>query len=621
MKSVSSQLGGGLDLTSPRLIRSKRGGYLVGGVNYEARTEGYRRIDGYERFDGHKSPSNILDDEPGEEARETEKRRSVITVVPGVGDVLGTWRYRDDTYAFRKDSSGVAEMYRSGSAGWSKIELGYRVRFTVGMGDDPENGEALAKGAVSGKVIGVHVVSGAFGDGDAAGILVLSYDGAGRFASSDVITVDATTTRQMTLSAIPTKQIVGTGEKYEFANYNFFGQSSQQRMYGVTGTGNPFEYDGTMFLELETGFTSESPTQIAAHRNYLFVGYEEGSIGNSEVGNPREWTAHGGAAEQAIGDMLTDLLSGFRDTLFIFGRNRTLRLKGSGSDIDPWKVDTISDEAGAMASTTVLMDEPICLDDRGIRTISTTQAFGDFSIATVSEQIRPLLDQKRKGGTVPVARVRVRRKSQYRIFFSDGDCLIATYVRRGRGIAIEFAQANYDLYDADGLPVVGVIRSICSVEDSNGRERIFFSMKGGQGYVYEMDAGISFDGHSILAYVRFPFNDHGSPELIKKYKKVLVECDSEFASSFQMAADYDDEQSSGIRSELPFQVSGPSSFWDEAYWSQFYWMGVPKRTAATRVFGRGRNISLILYSGREEIVEPHTFTGITVLYDDRKVRR
>ena len=51
-----------------------------------------------------------------------------------------------------------------------------------------------------------------------------------------------------------------------------------------------------------------------------------------------------------------------------------------------------------MAGTVQLMDEPVCLDDRGFRNVTATQRFGDFSIATISEQIRPLLDRKREGG-------------------------------------------------------------------------------------------------------------------------------------------------------------------------------------------------------------------------------
>ena len=363
MTPYSWRLGGGLDLTTPRLGRSRRAGYLSGGINYESRAEGYRRIDGYERFDGRKSPSDTLEDEPGEEEEQTKMRRAAIQEVPGVGDILGVWRYQENCYAFRKDSAGIAKMYKSSkSSGWAEIDLGYRVRFTAGSGDAPEADDSIANSSsVEATVIGVHLVSGTWAGGDAAGILVLAYEGATRFAEADSITVESEVTRTFIVSAVPVKQAVGTGTQYEFLNYNFFGQAARERMYGVTGAGNPFEFDGTMFLELETGVTSASPTHIVAHKRYLFVGYEQGSVINSEVGEPREWTADGGALETAIGDLLTGMLSGFRDTLFIFGRNKTARLRGDVSSNAPWVLDTVSEEAGAMAHTAQLMDEPVCL--------------------------------------------------------------------------------------------------------------------------------------------------------------------------------------------------------------------------------------------------------------------
>ena len=186
---------------------------------------------------------------------------------------------------------------------------------------------------------------------------------------------------------------------------------------GSLARGTPFEFDGTMFLELNPGVTGLSPTEIAAFQNHLFIGYKEGSITYSDIGNPRGYdAATGGAGEIGVGDILTGFVVGYRNVLFVLSRNKTQYIAGTSSA--NFVTKGLSDEAGAMAGTSVLMDEPVCLDDRGIRSLSATQQFGDFSIATISEKIRPLLDFKRDGGILPVASVRVRRKSQYRIYFS-----------------------------------------------------------------------------------------------------------------------------------------------------------------------------------------------------------
>ena len=619
IQPYSWSLFGGLDLTTSSLNRAKRAGSLIGCMNYESRQEGYRRIDGYERFDGRKSPSNILEDEAGTELVEIEKRRKAITEVPGTGDILGVFRYRGNTYAFRKDSSDVVRMHKSSSGGWVKIDLGWQVAFTAGAGDAPENGEAIGNvSSVAGEVVSHYLTSGTWAGGDAAGILVFTYGAGTRFAESDVITVASTSARKFTISAVPSEQEITAGDRFRFVNYNFFGQSTQERMYGVSGSGEPFEYDGTTFLTLNTGVSGAFPIDIVAHENHLFIGYKNGSVIYSGIGNPRLYTVVSGGGEIAIGDILTGLVTGYKSTLFVFGRNSTFYI--SGTSRANFKKKTLSEEAGAMFGTSVLMDEPICLDDRGIRTVSSTEAFGDFSIATISDRIRPLLDFKRDGKILPVAAIRIRRKSQYRIFFDDGECLVGTYIHRGRFTAIEWTRSTLDLYDSEGDPEVGIIKSVCSVEDNDGRERVMFSMRK-SGYVYEMDRGFSFDGHPIQAFVRLPYNDLGSPVMVKVFKKLQLECDSTFISTFKMAADYHDDRELGERTKRTFLVQGPSSYWDEQAWSDFYWGAQPTRVAEARLGGRGRNLSVILYSNQTIPQPSHVFTGITVLYINRRMQR
>ena len=229
-----------------------------------------------------------------------------------------------------------------------------------------------------------------------------------------------------------------------------------------------------------------------------------------------------------------------------------------------------------------------------------------------------MLDNKRDGSIQPVASVRVRRKSQYRVFFSDGSVLVGTYVRRGPHVAVEFTSSQYPLYGSDGLPVLGIVRSVCSVEDNDGRERIFCTLRGSD-YVYEMDRGDSFDGQPIQSYLRLPYNDFGSPETAKRYRKLLIECSSSFVSEFHVAADYDDGSNLGVQPKKPLTVVGPGSVWGEYNWGKFYWAGKPRQTASSRLRGYGRNISVLLYSGRFDVQPPHIFTGLTVLFEPRKI--
>ncbi len=619
MERKSFRFMGGLDLTSSSLTRNKRAGALIGCMNYESREEGYRYIDGYERFDGRKSPSNILADDPGTEAENTETRREAIGEVPGTGDIFGVWRFNNKTYAFRKDSGGTARMFESGPDGWAEVLRQWQAEFTTGNGSPPQHGESVSDGSVSATVVGLYLKSGSWGDGDAAGVLVLRYSGDSRYSSNADLMVASDSGRTLSISGTPERQSLGTGEEYAFFNSNFYARHDLERMYWVTGEvgGHVWEWDGRMLLHSPIGIDQAAPKFIAAHSDHLFIGYEEGSVIHSDIGNPRAFTAVGGATEIGIGDRLTGMIPGYKGRMFLFGRNRTEVLTGtSASD---WRVVTVSEEAGAMKGTVVLMDQPTCLDDRGMRNVAAVEAFGDFDIHTMSKKIRPLLDFKRDGGILPVASVRVRRKSQYRIFFNDGEVLVASYIQRGPNLSVEYTRSSFDLSDSQGNATLGVVRSICSVEDRDGRERIFFSMKN-SGYVYEMDRGDSFDGHRIQGYLRFPYNDLGTPEWVKRFRKVRINVDSTLRSKFSVAADFDDDAVEGERGNV-FEALGPSSIWDEYSWSEFYWAASAKRIAESRIHGRGNTISLVLFSDPSTIQPAHIFSGATVFFDRRRVKR
>ena len=621
METASWKLEGGLNLVRGALTRNRYPGELVGCLNIESRAEGYRRIDGFERFDGLKSPSDVLEDEVETEADETEKRRLLIGKVPGTG-LIWVWRYNDVTYAFRANADGTTmKMHRSTTTGWTAVTLGHRVEFTDGAGAVPVFGEALANSSsVEATVIGHYLTGGTWAGGDAAGVLVLDYAGSTAFASSDTLTIEAETSRTMTISSVPTEQTIGNGTRFDFTNYNFFGRNDFERMYGVSGAGLPFEFDGTMFVQLQTGIVGHTPIKISAHQSHLFIGYKEGSVISSGTGKPRSYDAIDGAGEFAIGDELTDMLPGYRDILFCYGRNRTNYLVGTSS-VD-FQLKTLSDEAGAMAGTVQLMDEPVCLDDRGFRNVTATDKFGDFSVATISEQIRPLLDRKREGGILPVTSVRIRRKSQYRIWFNDGDCIVIGYVRRGRATRMEYTRTEFYLRP-DATPnqaEIGIVNHACSVEDSDGRERVFATMRGSD-FVYELDRGTSFDGHPIESYFRLAYNDFKSPHLVKRYRKLLLEVDSVFRASFSLAADFDDDREIGSRPGRSHTVSGPASFWSEAEWGAFYWSSNPVRKAEQRIKGRGRNVSLVVFSVPDSIETSYVVSGVTVYYEKRKLKR
>ena len=124
----------------------------------------------------------------------------------------------------------------------------------------------------------------------------------------------------------------------------------------------------------------------------------------------------------------------------------------------------------------------------------------------------------------------------------------------------------------------------------------------------------------IPYYLRLPYNDLRAPHTVKRFRKALLEVDSTFEATFSMSADYDDDREAGERNRQ-HTVVGPSSFWDEMNWSAFYWNTVPIRKAEQRLHGRGRNLSIAIYSIPDKVEEAHVITGVTVYYDPRRMKR
>ena len=636
MQPGSWRMVGGLDLTTPRIDRARQPGNLILCVNHEARSEGYRRIDGYERFDGRPPPSGLPFPLSSDTEMEATAKRSAIAArrnaiggVPGVGALLGVWRFNERTYAFRrKDGADEIGIYGSSEDGWEEIALKHRIFVHSMNGTMPDPGDVLT-GATSGATVTLRRLvrlKGDFDDATAEGFLIVDPTG-GTIQADELLTWagKADEDQIRTRSAPAAQAIAWTGAAhFRFRNHNFYGRAGAGRMYGVSGTDYGFEWDGAIFTPMVTGVTNDTPTHIEAHQNHIFLGYDEGSVIASSLGNPVVFDAVEGAAEIGTGGELTGLLGGYRETLFVFGRNRVSTLRGSSAA--DWHFEVLDIEAGAMENTIQLLDEPTCYDDRGIRNLTATDRFGDFGVAALSEKIRPLLDAKREAGALPVSSARIRTKSQYRLWFDDGDCIVMGFVASPRGnIYRNFSVSRFDTIDRDenddpvGVSAHHAIH-VCSVEDRDGRERVFAAFQD-TAYIYELERSINFDGSHVHAVMQLPFNDFGTPATIKRFREIAVECDSDDISHFRIAANYDDGREIQQRDTVDLRVTPGGGFWDIDRWGEFVWGGEgPDNVVKARLGGRGRNIAPVFYSRGAEI-PPYVISGATVLFVVAKLRR
>lgn len=390
------------------------------------------------------------------------------------------------------------------------------------------------------------------------------------------------------------------GGRYELLNYNFFGATNLYRMYGVNGVGKAFQFDGTTLTFITSGMTVDTPARIAVHARHLFLSFPGGSLQHSATGDPLTWTPRLGAGELAIGDEITDLISNTAASLVVLGRNSVNILYGTSTN--DWRMETLSDEAGALAWSAEKIGTPLYMDNRGVRSLTATQSFGNFSIGTLTYPVATLIRTKLRTGVVPVASVRVRTRDTYRLFFSDNSAISIYMGKKVPEIMVlDFGRA---------------VTCACSVEEGGAGELILFGSDNGM--VYRMDYGRSFDGQPVLFYLRLPFNHMGGPHTLKRWHRAVVEFNAPVGAielRVSGEVDYGDPSEPSMEQQF-FRSTGGGGFWDTVNWDQFYWSSAVEGTAEAYLDGVGNNMSLLI-GGEAGDEDPHLLQGLTLFYTDR----
>jgi len=175
---------------------------------------------------------------------------------------------------------------------------------------------------------------------------------------------------------------------------------------------------------INTTMTVDTPNHVIVHKNHLFFSFN-GSAQHSGIGTPFIFSPIFGAAELATGDLITGFMSepGAEGTatLGIYNRNTVHMLYGTSAAT--WNLVRFRNELGAFPYTLQQFGQTMYLDDRGLTTFRTVQAFGNFQQSTVSRHIQSFLNTKR---IIANASCIARDKNQYRLFFTDKTSLYVT---------------------------------------------------------------------------------------------------------------------------------------------------------------------------------------------------
>jgi hypothetical protein len=379
-------------------------------------------------------------------------------------------------------------------------------------------------------------------------------------------------------------------------------------MYGCDGVNRAFEFDGTVFVPIATGMATDTPTRIKAHKNHLFLAFD-GSAQHSAIGDPYNWTILSGAGELACGDDITDFTKLGGDSsssaMAIWTRNSTNILYGN--DSSDWNLVTYSEESGAIGHTAQYITQGVILHDLGIKLLSATQAYGNFANSIASNKIEPSLRDLIATASDSMV---VRRKNQYRVFFSGGNGVYMTFSTGPQGTSVNgFTTVTFP------NPV------LCSVSaiGASGTEEMYFGSS--DGYVYQLDKGTSHDGTAITWSFALAYNHFGAPRQIKSFKKAVFEVTGSNYSTFNVAysigygsTEYDSTASTEVTSSLS------ATTWDNFTWDQFFWDGRTLSPYEADLTGNAENISL-LFSGSSAEYQQFTLNSAITHYVPRRSLR
>jgi hypothetical protein len=501
--------------------------------------------------------------------------RLSIAAVPGSGSILGVWYYKGTWYGFRNNEAGdAAAMYKSSASGWTLVPLGRELSFTSGGTYEIEEGNTITGEISNATAVITRVVleSGTFAGGDAAGRLIFSSQ-TGTF-QNETIKVGA----NLNVGSIAANSSAITfsipSGKFEFVNANFTGSADTQRMFGVDGKNRAFEFDGTVFVPIDSGMPIP-PSHIIDHQLQLFMSFR-GSIQHSILGNPYQYSLVLGGDELGMSDIVTGFVSvpssEDASVLGVTTRNSIGILYGTSQNT--WTLRMYKRGIGAIEWTPQVVGNALMLDDRGIIKLTAAQSFGNFADGTSSKRFQGWLETKKNQVTTSCIS---REKNLYCVYFLDNTALYCT---------IE----NGEVKAAMPQVFAHRVSCICSTEDDTGREVVMFGST--DGFIYEMHRGTSFDGGNIEWAFDLHYDHFGAPEYEKRYYKTTAEasCDGYAEFFYTYSLGFDDPN---IPQPVPesLELSVATQNWDEFTWDAFIWDEQNLQPAEFRNDGRAKNIS------------------------------
>lgn len=435
-------------------------------------------------------------------------------------------------------------------------------------------------------------------------------------------TLIAKFTSQMEPATLPARATMDKVRKrFGIITANYYANADWVAMYGVSGVGPSWQYDGYYFYNAytELPLSEDTPSHICYHRGYAVLGYENSQCIVSVPGEPTNFSSVDGATLYPFGNRITGLLSLNGTALGVFCESSIHALAGdilTATDDNNAVSQTISPYSGAIEYTVVDCGIPLFADFRGISTIDATNKYGDFENGRVSYRISPFLSERVNSRFAYQATAQnilfalpVRNKNQYRLYFADGAILTCGLPIETRGY--EFTIQKYS--DSTNLDCLVPV-AMCSGTSRAGRDLLFGTFKilpdddtnivtptepDREMYVYEVDKGYRFDLAPIKHFARLNYMSIDEPNDYNQVKTIRLELLTYhyFNGYVSMSSDY--QEPLNIRQPIELEPTGAS-------------VRIEKDSDYMIVNTEGIGTTLAIEIGGEHIYPGHTLQAMLV---------
>lgn len=359
-------------------------------------------------------------------------------------------------------------------------------------------------------------------------------------------------------------------------------------------------------VNLPVGIYPEIPVFF---ENRIYLSYEGGHLLFSNLATPTFDAVSGFAGEYYFGSQITDMVSSPGDAIVVWMEEGIKILKSiepsAGNDYASVVVESFSEESSSKPKTAKrFLGTLIYCDDRGVTTMETTSAFGDFKAASISKRVQQTY-QLNSGNIF--GSIVDREKNQYVVLFKNGSGLAITF-------DVEKKVKGSTYFDIAHSPTC-----YSYGKDHTDSNQIIFGDSDGYVQFYR-DQAESFDGVAINTRLNTSFYHYGSVVNYKTFRKILLELSGQFGLTLYVTTYFDYRNKNvprGITQET--LGDGAGGIWSDAIWGAFLWSGSSIDQADIYITGVGVNMSIAITTSSKYNI-PHTIHNATVNYTMRSIK-